>query len=147
MSLVTAALGLTAFRVHHTSAQSCDDLEEELRICLLQTPAPVPEPTPEPATPETAQLTSAADKNAWVPKVGDTWQYNLNTPVNTDVDADVFFIDMGEKEHETLRWIRGVGRGLNAQFDSATRYLRVAPTTCSKVGSIYLVDEEIRPYG
>lgn len=77
------------------------------------TPAPVPEPTPEPPTPETAQPTSAVGENAWVPKVGDAWQYNLNTPVNTDVDADVFFIDMGEREQETPRGLRGVGRGLN----------------------------------
>lgn len=31
----------------------------------------------------------------WVPRVGDTWNYNLATPVDTDIDADVFVIDMG----------------------------------------------------
>ncbi len=44
MSLVTAALGLTAFGIHHTSAQSCDDLEEELRLCRLQELSPTPSP-------------------------------------------------------------------------------------------------------
>ena len=30
--------------------------------------------------------------------VGQSWNYNLATPVNLDVNVDVFFIDMGERE-------------------------------------------------
>lgn len=56
------------------------------------TPTPV---TPKPPAPTPVRPTPGGG-NVWVPKVGDTWQYNLNTPVDTDVDADVFFIDMGE---------------------------------------------------
>lgn len=67
-------------------------------------PAPtptVPAPTtPAPATPATTPTPvyepSTGDGTVWVPKVGDTWQYNLDTPVDTTVDADVFFIDSGE---------------------------------------------------
>ena len=34
----------------------------------------------------------------WVPALGDSWNYNLETPVRTDIDVDVFLIDMGEKK-------------------------------------------------
>lgn len=62
------------------------------------TPLATPTATPEPSTttPSGSGGGVGGDRVAWVPKVGDTWQYNLNTPVNTDVNADVFFIDMGE---------------------------------------------------
>lgn len=60
--------------------------------------------TPTPSTPTTAPTTTSSTTTSstvgpddvWVPRVGDTWQYNLNAPVDTNVDADVFFIDMGE---------------------------------------------------
>lgn len=32
----------------------------------------------------------------WTPKIGNTWNYNLATPVDTNAGVDVFFIDMGE---------------------------------------------------
>jgi len=41
ISVVTAVLSLTAFGVHYASAQSCDDLEEELRVCRLQELSPL----------------------------------------------------------------------------------------------------------
>lgn len=40
---------------------------------------------------------SPRPSSGWVPRVGDTWNYNLATPVDTDIDADVFVIDMGRK--------------------------------------------------
>lgn len=71
--------------------------------------APMPS-SPTPSTPTPPTTTSSSDDDddedndvgngagvgVWVPRVGDTWQYNLNTPVDTSVKADVFFIDMGE---------------------------------------------------
>ncbi len=57
------------------------------------TPAPVSEPNA-----QTEEPTSPGGGSVWVPKVGDTWQHNLDTPVDTTVDADVFFIDLGELE-------------------------------------------------
>lgn len=64
-------------------------------------PAPAPDqatmaPTLEDQAPQQQSTSSGGDD--WVPGVGDSWQYNLDTPVNTDVDADVFFIDLGEYE-------------------------------------------------
>lgn len=55
---------------------------------------PVPsEPlTPAPLSPEPPAPTPDGGGD-WVPRVGDSWQYNLDPPVDTDVDADVFFID------------------------------------------------------
>ncbi|CAM9517175.1 unnamed protein product, partial [Scytosiphon promiscuus] len=47
----------------------------------------------------------------WVPKVGDSWQYNLDTPVDTDVDVDVFLIDMDyaqdtiDELHAKGKWV------------------------------------------
>lgn len=35
--------------------------------------------------------------------VGQSWNYNLNTPVDTTADVDVFFIDMGEVEISCFR--------------------------------------------
>lgn len=35
--------------------------------------------------------------DGWVPALGDSWNYNLETPVKTNIDVDVFLIDMGEK--------------------------------------------------
>ena len=32
----------------------------------------------------------------WTPSLGDSWNYNLETPVRTSIDVDVFLIDMGE---------------------------------------------------
>lgn len=34
--------------------------------------------------------------HAWTPVVGNSWNYNLETPVDTTVDVDVVFIDTGE---------------------------------------------------
>lgn len=37
------------------------------------------------------------DDGGWTPTVGDSWNYNLATPIKTSVDVDVFLIDMGER--------------------------------------------------
>lgn len=69
--------------------------------CIVGDSAPTPtapSPTSEPSAPETQPPSSSNGGDVWVPKVGDSWQYNLDTPVDTDVDVDVFFIDMGTSE-------------------------------------------------
>lgn len=38
----------------------------------------------------------ACPNDEWIPTVGESWNYNLMTPVDTTVDADVVMIDMGE---------------------------------------------------
>lgn len=61
-------------------------------------------------TTTTTTSTSTSDDSApspgpssgWVPRVGDTWNYNLATPVDTDIDADVFVIDMGRNRQTVL---------------------------------------------
>lgn len=35
--------------------------------------------------------------HGWVPTVGDSWNYNLETPVKIGVDVDVVFMDMGKR--------------------------------------------------
>lgn len=56
--------------------------------------------------------------NAWTPAVGDSWNYNLITPVKVNAEVDVVFIDMGKATliprtyiylacpmlHDWLRW-------------------------------------------
>lgn len=34
--------------------------------------------------------------HGWTPTVGDSWNYNLETPVQIDVGVDVVFMDMGK---------------------------------------------------
>lgn len=54
-----------------------------------------PTPSAEVTATPTAPLARTRDGGGgvWVPRVGDKWQYNLTPPVDTDVDADIFFID------------------------------------------------------
>lgn len=62
-------------------------------------PSPEPEPEREPTptrTPEPEDPTPSSPSSGWTPKIGDHWNYNLNTPVDTGIDVNVFFIDMGE---------------------------------------------------
>lgn len=65
------------------------------------TPAPVLPPTPWPTLPATPGPTAAAadddDDGRFQIVKGQSWNYNLDTPVNIeDVDVDIYFIDMGE---------------------------------------------------
>eukprot|EP00752_Nemacystus_decipiens_P003873 g3562.t1 len=53
----------------------------------VATPTEMPASTPSPSE-------EAPVDDPWVPKVGDRWQYNLDNPVDTHVDADVFFLDL-----------------------------------------------------
>lgn len=68
---------------------------------------PTPEPTPEPAPAPTAEPTplptekmeeeeSPESDGEFAFSVGQSWNYNLASPVDTAVDVDIFFIDMGE---------------------------------------------------
>ena len=65
-------------------------------------PTPGPTPVPMPIHEEEEEDTPGGDEPfnpsplRWVPRVGDTWNYNLDTPVDTSADVDVFFIDMGK---------------------------------------------------
>ncbi|CAM9544998.1 unnamed protein product [Laminaria digitata] len=43
---------------------------------------------------------------------GQSWNYNLATPVDTKVKVDVFFIDMGEKKGGTIDTLHGLGKGV-----------------------------------
>ena len=42
------------------------------------------------------------DDSDWTPTVGESWNYNLQAPVKTNIDVDVFVIDTGERS------VRGV---------------------------------------
>lgn len=53
---------------------------------------PVPEEPEEPEEPEPSTPTSGGFTFA----IGNSWNYNLASPYNVDIDVDVFFIDMGE---------------------------------------------------
>lgn len=65
-------------------------------------PTPRPTPSPMPIHDEEEEGTPGGDGPIhpsplrWVPRVGDTWNYNLDTPVDTSANVDVFFIDMGK---------------------------------------------------
>lgn len=75
-----------------------------------ETPSPVEvvahEPTPSPVvaveespTPSPALEVETNDGSSgalWTPKVGDHWNYNLVTPVDTDVNVDVVALSAGE---------------------------------------------------
>lgn len=61
--------------------------EEEEEVPEEEEEAPEEEEEPEPSTPTSGDFTFA---------LGQSWNYNLASPYNTDVDVDVFFIDMGE---------------------------------------------------
>ena len=42
------------------------------------------------------ESSNCEDDGRWTPAVGDSWNYNLATPVKTGADVDVFLIDMGK---------------------------------------------------
>lgn len=74
----------------------------------LSPTSPEPEPSPEP-TPEPVDPTPSSPSSGWIPKIGDHWNYNLNTPVDTSIDVNVFFIDM-DGAQETIDTIHGMGK-------------------------------------
>ncbi|CAM9572662.1 unnamed protein product, partial [Ectocarpus fasciculatus] len=87
-------------------------------------PSPTPPPTPEPSAPTSPAPTPPAPTpptsgGTWVPKVGDTWNYNLNTPVDTDVDVDVFFIDM-DNAQDTIDELHGKGKYVSCYISVGT---------------------------
>ena len=46
------------------------------------------------------ESSNCEDDGRWTPAVGDSWNYNLATPVKTSADVDVFLIDMGKTRSE-----------------------------------------------
>ena len=57
---------------------------------------PTPAPTPAPMPTQDEEEDGDQSPSKWVPRIGDTWNYNLDTPVDTSAHVDVFFIDMGK---------------------------------------------------
>lgn len=49
------------------------------------------------------------DTGGWTPTVGDSWNYNLATPVKTNIDVDVFLIDM-DYAQDTIDILHGKGK-------------------------------------
>ncbi|CAM9794329.1 unnamed protein product, partial [Hapterophycus canaliculatus] len=74
-------------------------------------------------TPETEAPTSKDGRKdggaGWVPKVGDSWQYNLDTPVDTDIDADVFLIDM-DNAQDTIDELHARGKGVSCYISAGS---------------------------
>lgn len=87
-----------------------DDEIERLQAMCVSSPTPSPAPqagyAPEtslqPTSPSSSSRSTDGDGNEkrggkWTPRIGDSWNYNLATPVDTNTSVDVFFIDMGEQ--------------------------------------------------
>lgn len=86
---------------------SDDDEEEEEDPAPAPTPEPTSAATPVPEEEEDdGEEDDDEEENEPAPSppasgdfafaLGQSWNYNLASPVNTDVEVDVFFIDMGE---------------------------------------------------
>lgn len=67
-------------------------LLEQLAECQAPVDASSDETTP---ANDVTSVTSSGS-STWIPRVGDSWNYNLDAPVDTDVNVDIIFIDMGE---------------------------------------------------
>lgn len=93
-----ACMGDTLTPAHPTPAP--------LALHLTSTPVvggatPTSSPEQQPVQAEGPHVPTPAPQGGaspakWVPRLGDTWNYNLDTPVDTSARVDVFFIDMGE---------------------------------------------------
>lgn len=84
---------------------------ERLQAMCISSPTPSPAPqagyASEPSLQPTRSFSSSSrstdgdgsgrTEGKWTPRIGDSWNYNLATPVDTDTRVDVFFIDMGER--------------------------------------------------
>ena len=80
-------------------AASPSDMPVEMPVAMpaaMPVEMPAASPSGMPVEMPVAMPTADDGLEPWVPKVGDRWQYNLDTPVDTHVEADVFFLDMGK---------------------------------------------------
>lgn len=79
---------------------------------VAPTPAPVPLPTPSPAPPFSGR---------WQPAPGLTWQYQLSgLPINQNVDADVFDIDVFENDAATVASLHARGKRVIAYMSAGS---------------------------
>ncbi|CAN0161743.1 unnamed protein product [Scytosiphon promiscuus] len=76
------------------------------------TRSPVAESTPSPTAESTPLPTETADEEGdFAFSLGQSWNYNLASPVDTSVDVDVFFIDM-DAGQEIIDELHGKGKGV-----------------------------------
>lgn len=45
---------------------------------------------------DTLEEATCTRGSEWTPAIGDSWNYNLDTPVETGIGVDVIFMDMGK---------------------------------------------------
>lgn len=83
---------------------------------------PSPNPTPVPSPQPTAQPTPApAPGGWWKPQPGLTWQYQLSgLPIDQNVNADVFDIDVFENDAATVASLHARGRRVIAYIDAGS---------------------------
>ena len=67
-------------------------------------------PGPAGAPPDAAAAGDASPATRWVPPPGTTWQWQLTTPVDTSVDAEVYDIDGVEAGADTVAALHRAGR-------------------------------------
>ncbi|CAM9653398.1 unnamed protein product [Ectocarpus sp. 12 AP-2014] len=65
------------------------------------------------------QHSTSSGGDVWVPGVGDSWQHNLDTPVNTDVDVGVFFINL-DVAQDTIDELHGKGKYVSCYISVGT---------------------------
>jgi len=58
---------------------------------------------PPPATEDGSSTSPGATGPRWVPSPGTTWQWQLTTPIDTSVDAQVYDIDGSENGADVVR--------------------------------------------
>lgn len=75
------------------------------------------------------RLAEAEGGSGWTPAVGDSWNYNLDTPVKRNVDVDVFLIDMGKHTH-----CRGRAHMLEFSTENPLQYIRKLAQNVSTAG-------------
>jgi hypothetical protein len=62
----------------------------------------------------------AASRAAWVPKVTDTWQWQLSGKINTSYDVDVYDIDLFEAPDAVMNTLHSQGRYIVCYFSAGS---------------------------
>jgi hypothetical protein len=65
-------------------------------------------------------LASPASASWWVPTPGSTWQWQLSTPVDQSVDAQVYDIDLFENSASVVSSLHAQGRHVVCSLDAGT---------------------------
>ncbi len=63
---------------------------------------------------------NTGDSGRWMPRVGDTWQWQLQGPVNTSYDANVYDIDLFESPAATIEELHNAGRHVVCYFSAGS---------------------------